>query len=241
MRKALFAFLWVCMMLGGFSTKLSAAPPLKAVPLKSDSSVITVRKFDLQKIKDYQTQKDFIYDDVAPVNEGLWDRFWRWFWNSIHGVLKNEYSGGFIKYILIALLAALVIFVAVKFIGLDLKIFSGKSKAVDIPYNESMDNIHEINFSEEVEKAVAKGNYRLAIRLFYLQSLKLLNDKGLIDWQPEKTNQIYIAELKDPIRKEQFSTLTRQFEYIWYGEFFIDKENFKVVKGSFERFNVKIL
>ena len=35
--------------------------------------------------------------------------------------------------------------------------------------------------------------------------------------------------------------LTLRLEYIWYGDFSIDKEIFKVLKGSFERFNVKAL
>lgn len=209
--------------------------------LKNDSSAVVLRNFDLQKIKDYRTQKEFLYDEQLPINTNWWDRFWRWIWDLITAAMENRYSGNFIKYLVIAIIVALVIFAVIKLIGLDLKIFTGKSKAVDVPYDESLENIHEINFIEEIEKAVGNGNYRLAVRLLYLRSLKLLSDRELIHWQPDKTNQAYVDELADQDRKEQFKVLTLQFEYIWYGDFAVDKDGFKAIKGNFERFNVKAL
>lgn len=209
--------------------------------LKNDSSAVVLKNFDLQKIRDYRTQKEFLYDEQLSINTNWWDRFWRWIWDLITAAMENRYAGSFIKYLVIAIIVALVIFAVIKLIGLDLKIFAGKSKAVDVPYDETLENIHEINFNEEIEKAVANGNYRLAVRLLYLRSLKLLSDRELIHWQPDKTNQAYVDELADQDKKEQFKVLTLQFEYIWYGDFAIDKDGFKGVKGNFERFNVKAL
>lgn len=242
MRRALIVFFFIVLFFIGFSFfSLVGAQIVKDPPLKNDSSSVELRNFDLQKIKDYSVQKDFQYDEQATINTSWWDRFWSWFWDLLNGALANKYSGNFIKYLVIVIVAALVIFAVIKLIGLDLKIFAGKSKAVDVPYDESLENIHEINFNEEIEKAIANGNYRLAVRLLYLRSLKLLSDRELINWQPEKTNEAYINELIDPERKQQFKVLTLQFEYIWYGDFAIDKESFKGLKGSFERFNVKAL
>lgn len=224
----------------------SAAQPLKGkvigtIALKNDSTTFAVRNFDAQKIKDYRIQREFHYDAAAPIDTSWWDRFWRWFWHLFDGILKNNYTTGFIKYMVIFVAAALVVFIVIKVIGLDLTILAGKPRSVDVPYDESLENIHEINFTEEIEKAVSNGNYRLAVRLFYLNSLKLMNDRDLISWQPEKTNHVYVNEITDPGRRQEFSALTRQFEYIWYGEFFIDKEHFNVVRVSFERFNFKTL
>lgn len=241
MYKALIVFLFFFISISAFSASLPEHKPVNNIALKNDTTAISVRSFDLQKIKEYSGQKEFRYDDITPINTSWWDRFWAWFWDLLNGAFKNKYSGGFIKYLVIFIVVGLVVFAVFKLIGLDLKIFTTKSKSIDVPYNESLENIHEINFNEEIEKAVANGNYRLAVRLSYLRSLKLLNDKELINWQPEKTNQAYINEIIDPDRKEQFTVLTRQFEYIWYGEFFIDRESFIAVKGSFERFNVKAL
>ncbi|WP_316816991.1 DUF4129 domain-containing protein [Pedobacter nyackensis] len=209
--------------------------------LKNDSSAVVPRNFDLQKIEGYSTQKEFQYEEQQLIDTSWWDRFWRWIWDLINTAFENRYSGNFIKYLVIAIVVALVIFAVIKILGLDLKIFAGKSKAVDVPYDESLENIHEINFNEEIDKAVGNGNYRLAVRLLYLRSLKLLSDRELIHWQPEKTNQAYVDELADQDGKEQFKVLTLQFEYIWYGDFAIDKDGFKGIKGNFERFNVKTL
>jgi len=242
MQRVLIVFFLAVLSFYGFPVfSQMSTQVLKDPPLKNDSSTVVPRNFDLQKIKDYSVQKDFQYDEQAPTNISWWDRFWRWFWDLLNGALQNKYSGSFVKYLVIVIVAALVIFAVIKLIGLDLKIFAGKSKAVEVPYDESLENIHEINFNEEIEKAVASGNYRLAVRLLYLRSLKLLSDQELIMWQPEKTNQTYIDELIDLERKQQFKVLTLQFEYIWYGDFSIDKEGFKGVKGSFDRFNVKAL
>lgn len=229
------------MIINGAAAQSLKGKSIRNIALKNDSTTLTVRNFDAQKIKDYRTQKEFQYDDAAPMDTSWWDRFWRWFWDLFDGILENNYTGGFLKYMVIFVAAALVVFLVIKVIGLDLKIFAGKPKSVDVPYDESLENIHEINFGEEIEKAVSNGNYRLAVRLFYLQSLKLLNDRQLISWQPEKTNHAYVNEITDPGRRQDFGALTRQFEYIWYGEFFIDKDRFNVVRSSFERFNIKAI
>ena len=234
-----FVAICFCMTLPAFSQVSGKITQYNGI--KDDSAKVALRNFDPRQINAYRTQQDFQYEEKLGVDTSWWDRFWHWFWGLMDGTLKNKYAGGFIKYLLIVIVTALVIFVVVKFVGLDLKLFASKSKAVDVPYEESMENIHEINFNDEIEKAADNGSYRLAVRLLYLRSLKLLSDKGLINWQPEKTNQAYTDELTDPERKQQFKLLTLQFEYVWYGDFSIDREHFIVLKGSFERFNVKAL
>lgn len=233
-------FLMVVLFTGFTMTALNvrAEKPVIAVKtstISNDTSKLNLRKFDQQKIKAYREMQAFKYEDTPPDN--TWDRFWRWFWNIINSVLSNRYSGGFLKYLVIGILAVIIIFVVIKIMGLDLKIILGRSKTMAVPFSESLENIHEIDFNEEIQQAVAKSNYRLAVRLYYLNALKKLSDQSLIQWQPEKTNQTYIAEIADPALKSQFTQLTTQFEYIWYGEFFINKDNFGTIKNSFDQFN----
>ncbi|WP_448636007.1 DUF4129 domain-containing protein [Pedobacter panaciterrae] len=206
--------------------------------VRLDTTKVDLRGFDKSKLEAHSKETDFIYDDDPAPNLSFWDRFWRWFWRLIGQALSNKVSGGLIKYLAIIALVGLVVFIVLKIIGADLKIFSRKSQIVEVPYNESDDNIHEINFNEEIEKAIVNANYRLAVRLLYLRTLKKLSDKDLIHWLPEKTNQTYISEINDSDKKKEFSKLTHQFEYVWYGEFFIDKENFNAIKDTFERFNL---
>ena len=212
----------------------------KTQPLKLDSSNISIRKFSEQAITDYSKQKDFIYDDVAPKSVSWWDRFWAWIWSMIRELLSGKTSGSIIKYILIAVVIALVVFLVIKLIGLDLKLLTRKSKKLEVPFEEHLENIHEIDFSEQIAIALQNKNYRLVVRLLYLQTLKQLSDKNLIDWQPEKTNQTYVSELKQQPYHQQFVSLTNQFDYIWYGEFHIDQQTFETIHQSFKDFNQHI-
>lgn len=213
---------------------------LKTEQLKNDSSKLQLRHFDTLKIDTYRQQPDFRYDQTIPVDDSLWNKFWAWFWRQFSGIATANYSGSMFRYIIIAVFIALIVFVVMKFTGVDFNIFTGKSKTIAVPYVAASDNIHEIDFNTEIDKAILTSNYRMAVRLMYLRSLKKLNNSNLINWQPEKTNQTYIKELTDPYQREQFSLLTTQFEYIWYGEFFIDQENFKEVKNSYDQFNTGI-
>lgn len=220
--------------------------PKKPAVLKLDSSKVETRKFSQQAIKEYSTQRDFIYDDAAPKGLSWWGRFWRWIGYILDQIFggKSTSDGGFTKvlfiilrWVLTALLVAAIGFIIIKIFGLDLRLLTGKSKAIDVPYEESLENIHEINFDDQIENALQNGNYRLAVRLLYLKTLKNLSDKQLINWQLEKTNQAYVAEIENPTYKQEFNKLTNQFEYIWYGEFFIDKNSFEPINQSFSQFN----
>lgn len=199
------------------------------------ASAVHLRHLDPQKLKSYAEDRDFKYDDVAPETD-WWTRFWRWFWHLLEDAFGSGPSGQFIGYVALIILVALALFIIFKVLGLDLAIFSRKSKSVEVPYSDVEDNIHEINFNEEIDKAIASGNFRLAVRLFYLRILKQLSDANQINWQPEKTNQTYISEITDASRKHTFKNLTDQFEYVWYGEFAINQQQFDQMKTGFENF-----
>ena len=63
--------------------------------------------------------------------------------------------------------------------------------------------------------ALARQDYREAVRLKYLQTLKQLTEGGHIDWQLHKTPTQYTYECTD----EPFLRMTRHFLRIRYGNF----------------------
>lgn len=215
----------------------ATALPKKKLIVKNDSAKVELRRFDQQAVNKYSVQKEFIYDDVVPATQTLWQKFWSWFWRSVNKILGNKMGGNIVKYILTGLVIAIVVFVIFKLIGIDFKFLSGRSKIIEVPYQESLENIHEINFDEQIEKATQEENYRLVVRLLYLKTLKRLNDQNVINWKPDKTNQTYILEIIDEKDQNDFANLTKQFEYVWYGEFYIDKRNFEPIQQSFTHFN----
>jgi hypothetical protein len=246
MRILIFAFLLLPLTLFAQPKvkRMVRKPANTTIALKLDSSKTEVREFNNEAIQKYKAQKEFQYEEADLNKMSWWDRFWLNFWRFISRLFgQREPSGAPImwmlalKYVVIALFVALIIFVIFKIAKLDLKLFAKKSKDIDVAYEEEFENIHEISFADEIENALRNQNYRLAVRLLYLQTLKHLSDKEIIDWQPAKTNSAYVKEVQGENGYHDFSTLTYQFEYIWYGDFEINQLAYSHIQQSFQQFN----
>ncbi|WP_158825265.1 DUF4129 domain-containing protein [Mucilaginibacter lacusdianchii] len=221
---------------------LAAAVPKPKITLRTDSSVITPRYLSKSYLDSCRKLPVFQYDE-AKAEPSLWTRFWRWFWHLFDGMTPDKknvalyYLVIIFKYLFITIGIAALVFLILRLIGVDiLSIIKKKPVSAEVPYNESLENIHEINFDDSIEQAISQHNYRLAVRLLYLKSLKQLNDAGLIHWQIDKTNSTYISELQNIEQREAFTVLTRQFEYVWYGEFTINGQVFQNINTLFTHF-----
>lgn len=211
----------------------------KKFSFNTDSSSIDVRNFDQSALNEYKADKDFNYGEIrGDFSPSLWDQFWNWFWGLFRGTISNAKADGVFKYVFIILGCIAVIFILVKLAGMDHAfLFTGKSKELEIDYSENLENIHDIRFDDEINKALQNNDFRLAVRLLYLKLLKGLSDSGRIQWQPDKTNAAYIDELKNLSQKEKFKLLTHRFEYVWYGSFPVDREAYQKISHSFNEFN----
>jgi hypothetical protein len=103
----------------------------------------------------------------------------------------------------------------------------------DLPMSE---DIFSLDYDKALRDALAAGNYRLAIRLLYLGTLKDLSERGRITYTQEKTNSDYLSQLYNTPYYRSFFRLTRDFEYSWYGQFSITGDTFAVVQKEFADF-----
>jgi len=232
----LFCFLFIN---ASFITKKIVVK--EASVLKTDSSKLQIRNFNAASLNDYRQQRDFKY--VANSGEGisLWDQFWKWFWYQIDNLMSGRVTGSIIQLLFVMLGVSALVFLILKLTGMELmQIFTGKTSTIEISYQETLENIHEISFEEEIEKAISSRNFRLAVRLLYLNCLKRLSDAGAIQWKADKTNLAYLHEIKNPEQQQKFGLLTRQFEYVWYGDFKVDQEHFQQIRNSFQQFNPRL-
>jgi hypothetical protein len=101
-------------------------------------------------------------------------------------------------------------------------------------------NIEQSDIDSYLSKAIADGNYSLAIRLYYLNILKSLTLAGIIKWKKDKTNRAYLYEIKDRQTKSDFRALTNIFERIWYGNVALEQQEFESLAPVFEIFSDKI-
>lgn len=187
--------------------------------------------------------KDFDYTTVKP-RMSFWEKLMskvERLLNSIFGetvfTKTGDLAGILIRLFAILLVGFLLYFI-IKYLVANggLSIFGKKNRKVEIRDEELHENIHEINFPESILKFEKSGDFRSAVRYQFLFILKKLSDKKLIVWNPEKTNKDYVAELKVPHLKDQFYDLSYIFDYVWYGEFTIDEENYQKFKNQYQSF-----
>ena len=58
-----------------------------------------------------------------------------------------------------------------------------RSHKNSLPYTVEEDTIYGVDFPKGIDEALSRRDYREAIRLLYLQTLKQLSDAERIDWQ----------------------------------------------------------
>ena len=216
-------------------------------PLLKDSNSVSTRLFSQNAIRAYQADKNFGYDSVLQPPRSLWERFWEWVYyqwqkliHKLGKLLRINLNGGAFEIILILLILAVLSFFILKILGMDKAGPFGKKNKSGLEYSLSEENLQNINFQQAIQEAANQKNFRMAVRLWYLQSLKNLSDHKLITWQINKSDESYILELNGNPIQPSFVDLTRQFESNWYGGFPIEENEFKMVSERFMHFNEKL-
>ena len=166
-----------------------------------------------------QPEFRYVEPEIKSSSDSAWTRFWRellrWFLGLFSGPTYESRG----RYVVYALFAAAFGYVVLRLLRLDITgLFGRRNRAVPLPYETLSEDIHRIDFADELARAEQAGNYRLAVRLGYLLTLRHLTERHLIRWQPDKTNHDYLRELAGTPWAAGFQGLTRQFEYVWYGE-----------------------
>ena len=116
---------------------------------------------------------------------------------------------------------------------------SGNSNSMETGEEEV--DIFKIPYQELLQKAYAEKNYRLAVRILYLQTLKLLSEKNIIVFQGDYTNMDYLQQLSQTMFYKDFFAITRHYEYAWYGGFTVSEPAFQTIRADFNTIQDKIL
>ncbi len=100
-----------------------------------------------------------------------------------------------------------------------------------------VDNENPENPASLIDLAVSEGNFRLAVRYLYLQTLINLAEKKYLQTGTEKTNYQYVNELRNQPFANEFASLTLKYEYVWYGEYPLEQNMFQQIQSEFKNFN----
>jgi hypothetical protein len=197
-----------------------------------DSSEVTVRSFSRSTIDSLRKLKDFDYTIRKEKKKSWLRRVLEWLFNDVLTFSDKQGRtsvGHVIGWIAVGII---VIFVILQLVGISpVKLFRGNTKT--IRYEITEEELHGTNYEAAIAEAVGRGDYRVAIRLHYLQMLSMLADQQLIDWRIDKTNHHYETELRKTPHYDNFCQLTYIYEAAWYGELNTSRTLYDRVGGLF--------
>lgn len=125
----------------------------------------------------------------------------------------NDNSAGRIVLTIIAIVVVLLaLYLLLRYLR-NSKMLFWREKNEGLDYELEEDTIYGIDFDADIKNALASGNYRAAVRLIYLKTLRNLNDDGCIVWTPHTTPSQYSRDLCDP----KFTELTDSYIRVRYG------------------------
>jgi hypothetical protein len=146
--------------------------------------------------------------------------------------VNRDLVGSIVLGIVILALIALLIFLILRHFKTADARLDGPS-SIEYALEELDASMPETDLERHLRLAVERGDYRGAVRVYYIITLRKLDELKLIDWQIDKTNNTYLLELQASMYHDAFSHLTETYEVIWYGEAFIDASEFERIQPDF--------
>lgn len=98
-------------------------------------------------------------------------------------------------------------------------LFGRKKKAIDTGAEDGVEQMGISNWEALLQKAVADNDLQLAVRYSYMWLLQMLQESELIEYREDKTNFDYYKELQQTAYKQPFKQISRQYEYVHYGNY----------------------
>jgi len=210
--------------------------PLSPIDSVQNSKGIHPRHISRDKIKAYLKNPDFDYTEKKP-DENFFDRFSNWLVSLFSKTLDSKEGVRLIFWIFISLMSLVLAFAIYKIFGMDkMGLFQrGNTGLKDLLHGDSLPE-REQDYSLLIRMALDKEDYPEAIRYWYFRTLRLLDEKGWIALKSGKSNQNYINEMRGQSGSELFTTLTRFFDYSFYGGFRVDLWQYREIEKRFTEF-----
>lgn len=214
--------------------------------IRYDTSKVEVKLPSEDNLNDFRTKSDFDYTtEVVPSesigvipSESILDRIIDWFLRTIDSLFSNE---GFAPLIRWAIIAGLVVFIVLLLMNVKIQSLFYRNRKQDSLFIASEEmNLSKTDIDELIKNEIQNKNYRLAVRYLYLKLLKILNDKEIIYMQMSKTNDDYKKEMRSTKFNEEFTGLSKVFEFVFYGNFSVEQALFEKINMDFKSIFAKL-
>lgn len=170
---------------------------------------------DSEMLDDLASKDEFNYSRelVHKESESIMDYLERWlrqlFYNDTDYQFLKEY-GEWIVGIVLFVVLVVAVFIYLKNHP---ELFDKKLKDGNLDYQVGVDSIYGVDFDAMLQLARNNGDYNEVVRLVYLQTLRMLNDKEIIKWKLYKTPTQYTREYGN----RDFRDFTNMFLRVRYG------------------------
>ncbi len=189
---------------------------------------IEVHSFDEKKYKELTRGIDYTEKDVVEKKETRKEE----------QPQRFEGIGAFLKFFFIVLGIGLALFFLVKALSSE-NLFSPRDKKIKPVTQTDLEKIEEdlekAELNNPIQRAIAAGDYSMAVRLYYLAVLQDLSRSKKIKWKKEKTNGDYLMELAGTPLFKNMQEITLAFERVWYGKAGINESEFLEIEKIFLR------
>jgi hypothetical protein len=215
-----------------------SAREVKGIPVAADSLVYKDRAFT-PKFQEKYKGAEFQYKS-KPVTKSGWDLFWEWVGNKLDEIFTFGGAGKtvsvltiVVRIVLVLIVLFVVYIIVMALLNKEGMWIFGRSRKKIAVTDADFQDIHQLDFGQLIGSTKDSGDYRLAVRYYYLWLLKKMSMRDLINWHRDKTNSDYLYEMKDGDLKKDFEYLSYVYEYSWYGEFPIDARAFAKAEKAF--------
>ena len=209
--------------------------------LNIDTENIQPRYFE--DLRDKYQGEEYIYE-YTTENSGWWSRFKQWlsdFFKNLFDFETRQQANN-VTDVLLKIGGVIIFLLVIYFIFKAVMndegswVFGKSSDKNIIPVTDIEKNLSITDFSKLTKEAEKNNEYRLAIRYYYLWLLKKLTHAEIIEYDVEKTNSDYQNEIISKDLKDDFSYTSYLYNYIWYGEFDVNEQQYDKAKNAFTNF-----
>ncbi len=225
----------------GEAAKLLIGTDVKRPWTNRDTTATLIRQPSAEQWREALSRNDYSYDrQRTQPRWSLMDSILRWLEGRLPRVEGVEMNGTFevLKY----LLPIVFLFIVVWLLGKGNLRLSLRRSA---PQLESMD-VEEVlaatpdDLRARCTEAEQDKDYRRATRYQFLIALREVVDRGMVHYDPSKTNRQYMRELRLQPFHTEFSALAGTFEAVWYGEHGIELQDYQEIVQRTKRISTAI-
>lgn len=207
-----------------------SAPRSVAVRTVPDSAVVAI-----------QTDPRYQYDAPEAEQPSLRERIWNWILKHLLAPVARGSATPVGRAVWIALALLVLGAVAVRLFTTGAGGLFGRRGPRARDAADPLlgaEAIEDVDLQSLLADAVARSDWRAAVRLRYLVALQRLDARGVVQWSPDKTNRTFVREASARGGADvgrAFGDVTRAFETVWYGGADVSAPRYARIEARFER------